>query len=200
MHKKTIILDVDGVLLNWVDPFVAWVKNTHNWTPDINFFPHAYNIGAWYNINNDQGASLIEEFNGAMIDLDPLPGAIFFIQECIRLGYHIHFVTACGSDNITHRIDNLISAFNLKEGQWSIHTCHPEGSKSRILDFYEGSNFYYVEDHIKHALVGSALGLQSILVNTPQNEHINVPDTITRISSLPSLLGKLIEHPTFKGE
>ena len=59
--KKTILVDCDGVVLNWEYAFDVFMEE-HGFTrvEDAN---KIYNIGARYGIDKDQGKKLIKMFN-----------------------------------------------------------------------------------------------------------------------------------------
>lgn len=180
---KNIILDVDGVLLNWVDPFVKWVEKKYGMTPNPDFYPHIYNVASWYGISYEEGLALVNEFNASGTLLQALPGTKRFIKQLKANFWRIHIVTACGKAQVEFRLKNLECVFG-KDFIASFSHVEPYESKEKELQKFDGSGYIFIDDHIRHVQTGLNMGLSAILMTTPQNSHLPTPSGAGRLSKL----------------
>lgn len=168
MHRqKHLLLDIDGVCLDWNTPFVEFLQAkghvlAKNWQKD-------YVIEDWINQDTKTVNNLVCEFNQSAThgNLAPFDDAKYFIQIFKKEKFKFTAVTKCGIDPqiVELRKQNLIKAFG---PIWEdIHCIAVNKSKSPILKMYK--NCWFVEDQASNALQGAKLGHQTFLINRSYN-------------------------------
>ena len=83
--NKTILTDVDGVLLNWEASFTTWMaQNGHN-----KIDADEYDVATAYGIDKDYGKSLVKSFNNSawMGHLPALRDARSGVAKLVEAGY-----------------------------------------------------------------------------------------------------------------
>lgn len=112
---KTVILDCDGVLLNWRHSFTQWMTElglfrTHNDWPETD-----YSFSAHRQPCSLSEKQLIEIFNSTyhIGKLPPIEDAVSAVQKFQSYGYTIKVVTAFSSsyEAMKSRENNLIAVF-----------------------------------------------------------------------------------------
>ena len=178
--STVILTDVDGVLLNWEYAFDTWMQ-THGHSK-VEGGQFKYNIGKRYNISDDQGKQLIKYFNesAAIGFLPPLRDAMYYVKKLHeKHGFVFHAITSLSLDkNAIHlREMNLKKLFG--ETVFEKIVCLDTGAdKNDALMPYKDSGLWWVEDKIDNCLVGTNLGLNSLLMEHGHNmdfEHIDIP-------------------------
>ncbi len=167
-----ILTDVDGVLVDWVSAFQAWMAE-HGYTenPDNG---HMYALSGRYGITKEEVTKLIATFNESCYieHLPPLGDAIHYVKKLHeRHGYVFHAITSL-SDNpfaIALRKRNLDALFGPSVFQQV--TCLPVGAdKYDALSKYAGTGYWWVEDKLENAMDGLTHGLKSIIYDQPYNK------------------------------
>jgi uncharacterized HAD superfamily protein len=178
--SNVILTDVDGVLLNWEYAFDTWMQ-THGHSK-VEGGQFKYNIGKRYNISDDQGKQLIKYFNesAAIGFLPPLRDAMYYVKKLHeKHGFVFHAITSLSLDkNAIHlREMNLKKLFG--ETVFEKIVCLDTGAdKNDALMPYKDSGLWWVEDKIDNCLVGTNLGLNSLLMEHGHNmnfEHKEIP-------------------------
>ncbi len=168
MNSKLILTDCDGVLLNWEFAFECWME-THGYkVVDTS----AYNIGQRYGIDNSK--KLVRQFNesAAIGFLPPHRYAMHYVKKLHEEhGYVFRVITSLSLDPYakTLREKNLIKLFG--SAMESVICLDTGADKDEALEPYRGSGLYWIEDKIENAVVGSNLGLNSILMEHEHNMH-----------------------------
>jgi FMN phosphatase YigB (HAD superfamily) len=173
MKDSVILVDCDGVLLNWEYAFSIWME-THGFeqVPGSGF---DYDIGQRYNIDREQGSKLIKIFNesAAIGFLPPLRDAMFYVKRLHEeQGYVFHCITSLSSDPAAGKLREMNLNKLFGDTAFEVVTCLPTAAdKKEALSKYAGSGCYWVEDLPKNAEVGLELGLRSILMEHGHNMH-----------------------------
>ena len=99
LNQSVILVDADGVLLNWEYAFSIWME-THGFSkvPGSEF---EYDIGKRYNIEHNQGRKLIKIFNesAAIGFLPPHRDAMFYVKRLHEEhGFIFHCITSLSKD------------------------------------------------------------------------------------------------------
>lgn len=182
--KQTLILDCDGVLLDWTRSFTEWVYETYGWKPNDSY-PKLYNADAWYDIAVERGQELVTEFNASEAFASIY--AIDSVREGLELvkaaGMRTHVITCAGPSKTCHRRrrENLNNHFPKMIDKL---TCIPMTmTKTRHLSQYDGSDFFFIEDHHKHAASAIEFNIQPILVRTNQNYGQRNPHGIKKVNT-----------------
>ena len=163
--KKTILVDCDGVVLNWEYAFDIFMEE-HGFTK-VKDAGTIYNIGERYGIDKDQGRKLIKIFNeSASIGfLPPLRDAVEVVTRMAAEGWQFIAVTSLSTNKYAQKLrkKNLDKLFG--KGTFVEVTCLATGAdKDKALEKYAGSGCYWVEDKPENALAGAKVGLKPILM------------------------------------
>ena len=173
LSQQVILVDADGVLLNWEYAFSIWME-THgfNKVPGSEF---EYDIGSRYNIDHAQGRKLIKIFNesAAIGFLPPLRDAMYYVKRLHEEhGYVFHCITSLSLDPSAGKLRemNLNKLFGPTAFERIV--CLDTGAdKHDALAVYRDSGCWWVEDKPENAEVGFNLGLKPILVEHGHNMH-----------------------------
>ena len=178
--STVILTDVDGVLLNWEYAFDTWMQTHGHSRVDGGQFK--YDIGKRYNISYEQGRQLIKYFNesAAIGFLPPLRDAMHYVKKLHEEhGFVFHAITSLSLDkNAIHlREMNLKKLFG--DTAFEKIVCLDTGAdKDDVLLPYKDTGLFWVEDKIDNCLVGTNLGLRSLLMEHGHNmdfEHQEIP-------------------------
>ena len=170
-HKQLILVDADGVLLNWEYAFSIWME-THGFVkqPGSDF---EYDIGRRYNIDYAQGRKLIKMFNesAAIGFLPPLRDAMYWVKRLHEEhGYVFHCITSLSLDPSAGKLREMNLRKLFGKTAFERFVCLDTGAdKHDALAEYQDSDCYWIEDKPENADVGHALGLKSILVEHGHN-------------------------------
>ena len=169
--STVILTDVDGVLLNWEYAFDTWMQ-THGHSR-VEGGQFKYDIGKRYNISYEQGRQLIKYFNesAAIGFLPPLRDAMHYVKKLHEEhGFVFHAITSLSLDkNAIHlREMNLKKLFG--DTAFEKIICLDTGAdKDDVLLPYKDTGRFWVEDKIDNCLVGTNLGLRSLLMEHGHN-------------------------------
>jgi FMN phosphatase YigB (HAD superfamily) len=173
MRNSVILVDADGVLLNWEYAFDIWMEQ-HGFkkSPGAEF---EYDIAKNYNIDREQGKKLIKIFNesAAIGFLPPLRDAMYYVKRLHEeFGFVFHCITSLSLDPNAGKLREM----NLKKlfGDTAFEkvVCLDTGAdKYDALLPYKGSKCWWVEDKPENAEVGAQLGLRSILMEHGHNMY-----------------------------
>jgi hypothetical protein len=182
-HKKNLILvDADGVLLDWEFAFSVWMEEHGFAKREGHQFE--YDIGVRYGIDWEQGKKLITMFNesAAIGFLPPLRDAMYYVKRLHEEhGYVFHCITSLSTDVNAGRLREM----NLRKlfGRTAFEgvTCLATGAaKDSALEPYAGSNLYWIEDKPENADLGMYIGLRSILMEHGHNMHHECPYPVVK--------------------
>jgi hypothetical protein len=182
-HKSNLILvDADGVLLDWEYAFSIWMEQ-HGFALKDGY-QFEYDIGTRYGIDGEQGRKLIKMFNesAAVGFLPPLRDAMYYVKRLHEEhGYVFHCITSLSTDINAKRLREM----NLRKlfGKTAFEgvTCLATGAdKNSALEPYTGSNLYWIEDKTENADLGHDLGLRSILMEHGHNMNHECPYPIVK--------------------
>jgi len=171
---KIILVDCDGVCLDWEEAFLTWMEHRGH-SPVTADFKSLYKVNEWFGMERAEGKRFVTEFNAsaAMGFLPPLRDAQFYIKLLSeKMGYKFVAVTSMSDDPFAQklRIKNLCKLFG-KDTFIDYHILPCGADKDEILlelkSKYEGC--YWVEDKPENARVGLELGYKSILMEHAHN-------------------------------
>ena len=166
MKNRIILVDCDGVLLDWEYAFDIYLQ-THgfNKVPGGNL---KYNIGKRYGIDYEQGKKLIKIFNesAAIGFLPPLRDAMYYVKRLHEEhGYVFHCITSLSQNENACELRRMNLRKLFGETAFEKYIFLDTGAdKDEVLETYRGRGLYWVEDKITNCQVGVELGLKSILV------------------------------------
>ena len=195
-HKnKTILVDCDGVLLDWEYSFHAWMCR-HGYKIVKNGFD-IYKVNERYGIEFAEGKKLVRMFNesAAIRKLPPLRDAMKYVKKLHEEhGYVFHAITSLSNDTYSQylRTKNLIELFG--KTAFEKYTYLDTGAdKDEALAEYEGSGCFWVEDKPDNAECGLRFGLDPILINHKHNENVKLSKGITRVNNW-AFIYRMITH------
>lgn len=177
-----ILTDVDGVLLDWVNPFKEWMRQKGHPIK----ISSSYDINEWFPSLGEKAFPLVEEFNASanMGFLPALKDSIYWVKHLHEYyGVTLNCISSMGNDRHakTLREQNLKRLFGENViSRVTILGCGAD--KKEALTEYKDSKMVWLEDNIHNANVGHNLGLRSYLFNRPWNKNISGPENFTRLS------------------
>lgn len=160
-----MLVDADGVLFNWEYAFNLYMEE-HGFE-QVKDSKLIYNIGERYNISNNQGHTMIKHFNeSAMIGfLPPLRDAVQYVTKLAEEGWDFICITSLSTNKYAQKLrrKNLDKLFG--EGTFSEVICLATGAdKDKVLQKFDGSGLWWVEDKVENALAGAAVGLRPLVM------------------------------------
>jgi hypothetical protein len=181
-----ILTDVDGVLLNWEEPFHAWMA-AQGFQQNSEA---SYQLDRCYpDLEPKFVFDKIRTFNSSahMGFLNPIGDARQWVRRINHMfGATFHCITSMGNDHCASKLRtmNLQAIFGKKViSQVTFLDCGAD--KTSVLRLYENSNLMWLEDHIGNANTGASLGLDTFLFNRPYNlvNPTSKPERFTRVDN-----------------
>tara|TARA_B100000497_G_C7591454_1_gene355649 strand:- start:352 stop:936 length:585 start_codon:yes stop_codon:yes gene_type:complete len=167
--EKTILVDCDGVLLDWEYAFDCWMAR-HGYQ----VMSHGdYKMDVKYGLDRKESKRLIRMFNESawIRKLPPLRDAIKYVKKLHEEhGYIFHAITSLSNDQYAQhlRTKNLRELFGDSVFERYVYL-DTGADKDEALAEYNGTGCYWVEDKPENAEVGLDNGLQSLLVAHDHN-------------------------------
>lgn len=180
--NQVILVDADGVLLNWEYAFAIWMEQ-HGFNK-VEGSQFVYDIGDRYNIGHDQGRKLIKMFNesAAIGFLPPLRDAMYYVKRLHEEhGFVFHCITSLSSDINAQRLREMNLEKLFGSTAFERVVCLETGAdKNYALEPYAGSGCWWVEDKPENADVGYDMGLRSILMEHGHNMEHQCPYPVVK--------------------
>lgn len=176
--KTLILVDADGVILNWEYAFAIWMEqHGHVKQPGAEF---QYDIGDRYGVTKAQGRQLIKMFNesAAIGFLPPLRDAMYYVKRLHEEhGYVFHCITSLSTDPNAQKLREMNLHKLFGSTAFEIITCLETGSdKHKALEPYVDSRCWWIEDKPENAEVGYELGLRSVVMEHGFNMNYHNPN------------------------
>ena len=171
--KKLILTDADGVLLDWEWAFNVWMQE-HGFE-EVPGSKLNYDMSVRYGIPREQVKKLIRIFNesAAIGFLPALRDAMYYVKRLHEEhGFRFHCITSLSVDPNAQKLRemNLNKLFGTSAFERIV--CLDTGAdKDEVLQEYEGTGCYWLEDKIENAEAGYRAGLRSLLVEHGHNMH-----------------------------
>jgi FMN phosphatase YigB (HAD superfamily) len=173
MKESVILVDADGVLLNWEYAFEIWMEQ-HGFER-IPGGELDYDIGKRYGISREQTMRLIKLFNesAAIGFLPPLRDAIHYVSKLHKEhGYVFHCITSVSIDPNSMRLREMNLHKLFGDTVFQKVVCLDTGApKDAALYPYRDTGCYWVEDKVSNAELGAELGLNALLMEHGHNMH-----------------------------
>jgi hypothetical protein len=180
MKNSVILVDADGVLLNWEYAFAVWME-THGFTQvpggELN-----YDIGKRYGIDREQAKKLIRIFNesAAIGFIPPLRDAMYYVKRLHEeFGYVFHCITSLSLDPNAKKLREMNLQKLFGPTAFEKVVCLDTGAdKDDALLPYKDTGCWWIEDKYVNAELGHNLGLNCLLMEHGHNMHYfhdNIP-------------------------
>lgn len=179
-----IVVDIDGVCLDYVQGFTEWVEEEYGWTINPQSKRDTYNMSSWFHkaephhencrgmqfkhMNTEEFIRLITEFNNYPRCLKPIEHSQGALAELKAAGHTIVALSSFGGSHATQdfRKDYMNVIFPEVFDEiilLDLGVCKKDELAKLDAD-------YFVEDHKDHAEVGAGLGIFTFLIRTTYNE------------------------------
>lgn len=173
---KVILVDCDGVLLDWEYAFDQWMKR-HGYHKE---FDQVYDMSVSYSMKRADIKRLIRMFNesATIRKLPPLRDAIKYVRKIHEeKGIVFHAITSLSNDEYAQhlRTKNLCELFGPTTFERYVYL-DTGADKDEALAEYKDSGCLWVEDKIANAEVGRDLGLRSVLMRHGFNDSYHNDD------------------------
>jgi len=171
--KKLILTDADGVLLDWEWAFNIWMQE-HGFE-EVPGSKLNYDMSIRYNISREQVVKLIRIFNesAAIGFLPALRDAMYYVKRLHEEhGFRFHCITSLSLDPNAQKLRemNLNKLFGSTAFERIV--CLDTGAhKDEVLEEYEGTGCWWIEDKAENAEAGYKAGLKCLLLEHGHNMH-----------------------------
>lgn len=175
LSNKLILVDCDGVLVDWEYGFTKWMKQ-HGHEPIIH---NEYDIATTFNISKAEAKNYVRMFNesAAVGWLPALRDAVKYVKKLHEEhGFIFHCITSLSLDEYAGKLrkKNLEALFG--KTVFEKITCLDTGAdKDEALEPYRDSGCLWVEDKVENAELGYELGLNSVLIAHDHNKDYEGP-------------------------
>lgn len=177
MSNKLILIDIDGVVLDWKNSFLQFMALESIVEVDNT----KYKVTEWMQerhgkeISEEQGKFLVEYFNRSawIAFLEPLRDSVEVITALKAKGYEFKAITSLHTDKPAQALRKMNLQDVFGEGTISDITFLPTGAdKDEALAKYKGSGAWWVEDKVENALAGKQVGLNPIIIEHEYNKGV----------------------------
>jgi FMN phosphatase YigB (HAD superfamily) len=175
LNEKLILVDCDGVLLDWQYGFFRWMKQHGHEVINRG----VYDIGETFGLEKSYAKSLVRTFNesAAMGWLPQFRDSIKYVRKLHEdHGFLFHCITSLSLDEYAGKLrkKNLEALFG-KTVFEKIECLDCGADKDDALLPYKDSGCVWVEDKPENAVAGLNVGLNSILIQHAHNENFSDP-------------------------
>ena len=174
---KRIILDCDGVLLDWAYAFDVWMVE-HGYSKISNTNQY-YDQTRRYGISQVEAVSQIRRFNesGCVGFIPAFRDSVEYVTKLSELGWKFEVISCLDKDKYAQKLrqKNLLHLFGDVFDFIDCALDFTVGKEQYLLDRYKGQNYYWIEDSVDHAESGKRVGLNSIVMDHPYNKEWDGP-------------------------
>ena len=174
---KRIILDCDGVLLDWAYAFDVWMVE-HGYSKISNTNQY-YEQTRRYGISQVEAVSQIKKFNesGCVGFIPAFRDSVEYVTKLSELGWKFEVISCLDKDKYAQKLrqKNLLHLFGDVFDFIDCALDFTVGKEQYLLDRYKGKNYYWIEDSVDHAESGKKVGLNSIVMDHPYNKEWDGP-------------------------
>lgn len=176
MDKK-IIVDCDGVLLDWAYAFDVWMAE-HGFYR-VSDTQKYYSQSKRYGISELQATRQIQRFNdsGCVGFIPAYKDAVEYVNKLHNLGWRFEVVSSLNKDKYAQslREKNLIHLFGNVFDFIDCSLDHTYTKEEYLRERYSGKEHFWIEDSVSNAIAGRNIGLHSVIMNHEYNQEWNGP-------------------------
>jgi len=194
--NRIILVDVDGVLLEWENHFTEWMLQRSYFETEVGegyvgkrIHPYklldnkqdTYEMADRFGLTKTEVRKEIREFNKSawMGNQPPMPGSQTWVKLLAAEGWTFIPITSQTSDIPAQllrkkRLGELFGDHIFT----NYHILDTGADKDSALAIFKNTGLYWVEDKPKNALAGLKFGLKPIIIDHPYNRDFNHPDII----------------------
>ena len=174
---KRIIVDCDGVLLDWAYAFDVWmVEHGYSRLPNTSQY---YDQTLRYGILQVEAITQIKKFNesGCVGFIPAFRDSVEYVTKLSELGWKFEVISCLDKDKYAQNLrqKNLLHLFGDVFGFIDCALDFRVGKEQYLLDRYKGKKYYWIEDSVDHAESGKRVGLNSIVMDHPYNKEWGGP-------------------------
>jgi FMN phosphatase YigB (HAD superfamily) len=170
LRNNVILVDVDGVLVDWEYHFEKWIEDT---TDLVAVDPDHYKINVKYDIPRGEGKRLARLFNESaeVRYLSPLRDVKKYIKKLNEEhGYTFHAITSLSNNRSAQKL-RILNLKDLFGDVFVDYTILDTGAdKDEALEPFKNTEAFWIEDKPENADLGLSLGLDSVLVSHKHNK------------------------------
>jgi beta-phosphoglucomutase-like phosphatase (HAD superfamily) len=176
VRPPALILDVDGVLIDWIGPFKRWMEHNKKLAPDWRARDD-YSLTTIYpQISREEANACVEEFHRSYEyrRLTPLPWVEITLRHLREElpSLEIAVVSACGVE------EKVVDSRRWQLRGLPINTLipvEPHAHKGIAFSNYAPGSVV-VEDHPGHLKAAAALDIRTIVFDQPWNRGVDYCD------------------------
>jgi FMN phosphatase YigB (HAD superfamily) len=182
MNDQIILVDCDGVLLDWEWAFNIWMtERGYVQRPNAKDY---YKISDQFeNLSAPEAKKFTRLFNesAAIGFLPPLRDSVYWVKRLNEeFGYRFICITSLSTDKNAQKLRRM----NLEKYYGNVFDdviCLETGSdKHEALDAFKGTGYWWIEDKPENADVGYERGLKSVLIEHGHNMNHACPYPIAK--------------------
>ena len=170
---KRIILDCDGVLLDWAYAFDVWMGE-HGYKR-IDDTCKYYSQAIRFGITDQEAYLQIKRFNesGCVGFIPAFRDSVEYVTKLSELGWKFEVISCLDKDKYAQRLrsKNLRHIFGDVFDFIDCALDFTVGKEQYLLDRYADKGYYWIEDSVSHAESGLNVGLNSIVMDHPYNQE-----------------------------
>ena len=172
MDRK-IIVDCDGVLLDWAYAFDVWMyEQGYERLDDTDEY---YDQSLRYGIDRRIANNQVKKFNesGCVGFIPAYRDAVEYVNKLYHRGWRFEVISCLDKDKYAQKLraKNLRHLFGNVFDFIDCSLDFTVGKEQYLFDKYDGTGYYWIEDSVNHAISGAKVGLNSIIMDHPYNQE-----------------------------
>ena len=172
MDRK-IIVDCDGVLLDWAYAFDVWMYEQGY--ERLNNTDEYYDQSLRYGIDRRIANNQVKKFNesGCVGFIPAYRDAVEYVNKLYHRGWRFEVISCLDKDKYAQKLraKNLRHLFGDVFDFIDCSLDFTVGKEQYLFDKYDGTGYYWIEDSVNHAISGAKVGLNSIIMDHPYNQE-----------------------------